>query len=328
MSTTTNHLSKLFSITILIFLGSITAVAQDGLAPALGQSSKLDHTFLDEDGEVVIVGQLQSLQGSTAIIKFKGKEMKFNLNQFSKKEQRWIRQKVAEMKKRELKRPEINKLAVGLANNKSTIVIKTCNRLKSYGPAASHIATQLDPHIQDSDARVRSAAFLCLLSIAEDHPVAIGRIVNEINQNDPLVNSFESKPTRILGPFSRFGIHGLPYLGAVAFSGQLDVEESDPSEIEAATNLDATGAKTRIAACRAIANSNAEEDAANLLLEVLQAEVASNNENKQVGEIFECLGKLGFQSDAVLSAIQENVAEAPEQAKKAVADISQANQKK
>ena len=320
------RLTGLFSVTLMVLFCSHAGVAQDGVAPGLSGIFTLDHPFLAEDGSIVVEGQLQALDGATAIIKCKGKEMRFNLSQFSKKEQTWIRKQIALIKKRNTKRPEINKLALGLGSNKPTIIIKTCNRLKTYGPAASHIAPQLDPLVKSSDSRTRTAAFICLLSIAEDNPLAVRRIVDEINRNQPLTSSFESIPAKLLSPFSRFEERGLPYLGAVAFAGQLNVPAADSSEIEAQTDLDAVAGKTRIAACNAIAKSQAEEEAANLLLQVLEAEALSESETNQVAEVFQCLGKLGFQSDRVLDAIQEHVSEAPEEAKTALEEISKANQ--
>ncbi|MCH2181656.1 MAG: hypothetical protein MK108_06580 [Mariniblastus sp.] len=316
----------LFTVVAILSCLAPQAMAQNDVAPGLSGSFSIDRPFLDDDGSIVVEGQLKGLEGATAIIKVKGKEMRFNLNQFSSKEQQWIRQQIAIEKKRKSKWSEINKLATGLASNKPTIIAKTCNRLKTYGPAASHIAPQLDPHIASSDSRTSSAAFVCLVSIAEDTPVAIRRIVDQFKRNPSLADRFASNPSKALKPFSRFGSRGLPYLGAVAFSGQLNVAAAERSEIEAQTELDKQATKTRVAACRAIARSDGEEEAANLLLEVLEAEVTSDAEENQAGEVFECLGTLGFQSDLVLEAIQEHAAEDPEQAKLALQEISEANQ--
>lgn len=320
------RLTGLFPVTAMVLFCSHVGLAQDDVAPGLSGSFTLDRQFLAEDGSIVVEGQLQSLEGATAIIKSRGKEMRFNLSQFSKKEQQWIRKQIAVIKKRKNKWPEINREAAKLSQNKPSVIIKACNRLKTFGPAASHIAPQLDPLIKSSDSRTRTAAFICLLSIAEDNPVSVRRIVDEINRNQPLTASFESNPAKLLSPFSRFEGRGLPYLGAVAFAGQLNVPSADPSEIEARTDLDTVAVKTRIAACNAIAKSQAEEEAANLLLQVLQAEAMSESETNQVAELFQCLATLGFQSDTVLEAIQEHVAEAPEEAKTALEEISKANQ--
>ena len=321
-----NRLPGLFTLAVILSCLAHQAMAQNDVAPGVSGSFSLDRPFLAEDGSTVVEGQLKGLEGATAIIKVKGKEMRFNLNQFAEKEQKWIRQQIAIEKKRKSKWTEINKLAVNLASNKRTVVTKACNRLKTFGPAASHIAPQLDPHIKSSDARTRSAAFVCLVAISADTPVAVQRIVGQFNNNPALADTFSTNPSKVLTPFSRFGSRGLPYLGAVAFAGQLDVAAADRSEIEARTDLDEQATKTRVAACHAIARSEGDEEAANLLLEVLEAEVMSDREGNQVGEVFECLGKLGFQSEAVLEAIQEHADQAPEQAKTAIQKISDANE--
>lgn len=302
------------------------AAAQDELPiGGINQSYTLDHEFLAEDGTVVVVGQLQSLAGSSAIINAQGKEMKFNLKQFSKAEQNWIRRQSAEIKKRESKRAEITKLGAGLFSNKPATIIKTCNRLKTYGPLASQMAIQLDPHIRSADKRTRMAAFICLISISEPNAQSIRRIVDELNRNPALLSSFKNQPTKILTPFARFGVAGLPYLRAVAFSGQLGVKAADQSEVEAELNLDTARASTRLAACRSIAASGGGEEAADILLEVLAAEDGSDPQGKNIPRLIQALGKLGFQSDSVLDAIESHVSDAPEEAKEAIEQISKAN---
>ena len=108
----------LLSVTAIVLFYSQVGLAQDDVAPGLSGSFSLDHPFLDEDGSIVVEGQLQALDGATAIIMVKGKEMRFNLKQFSKNEQKWIRKKIAEIKKRESKWDEINKVSMGLSSNK------------------------------------------------------------------------------------------------------------------------------------------------------------------------------------------------------------------
>ena len=302
------------------------AAAQDELPiGGINQSFTLDHEFLAEDGTVVVVGQLQSVAGSSAIINAQGKEMKFNLKQFSKAEQSWIRRQNAEIKKRKSKRAEITKLGTGLFSNKSSTIIKTCNRLKTYGPLASHMAIQLEPHIKSTDNRTRMAAFICLLAISESNPQSIRRIVDEINRNPALLSSFEKQPAKILTPFARFGVAGLPYLRAVAFEGLLDVEAADQSEVEAELDLDSARAVTRMAACRSIAASDGGEEAADILLEVLAAEDSSDPRGEGIPRLIQSLGKLGFQSDAVLDAIESHVSDAPAEAKEAMEQLSKAN---
>lgn len=280
--------------------------------------------FIGADGSTLVVGRLMNLEGTTVTLMESPthKKLQFKLNEFSKEERERIRREYAQLRKIESRREDANKLAKGLApNERPTTVIRTLNRLRALGDASSHLELNVRLLLDHENKDIAAAAAICFVNICERDLNRLRFIIEKLRDMDQTtLNKIARNPERFLTGMNRFGQAGLNYLRAVAYNGRLDVEPVIADGLYA-EELDADQREIRIEAAEAAAESEFKEEAAELLLEMLDAELQVEDNGRSIERLIRAIGRLGYYSDQIVQRLEALESDYPEVAAEALERI-------
>lgn len=294
--------------------GSVWGI-QDG-----GGEAPNFHEFRNAAGEILVRGHVQSSDGvKLQLLDVNGRPVELRMSEISEDDRKWLRE---ETRSRKLEREALAaqaELVDFINTGKSHLVIKGIRKLRGYGAHAHNAGQLLQNQLANSrlDARTRHEALMAYIAtrqLDQENSLAVLRVIQaRWSECGPLI---ELDPIEYLTTYARFGDDAVPYLTAVAYTGELKPElgAAVPEKPVNAQLLDEVFTRNRAAAARAFGKmKNAQ--ALELILEIL-AVVDRENPGKPEQEAqrncLEALGDNGLMTDQVAEVLGKFEARFPE----------------
>ena len=194
----------------------------------------------------------------------------------------------------------------------------------SYGTAAEHASAKLNGLLDSKDDKVVAAAFTSLSSVSKVENAALQKLFGTLNSSGRVLKVIKKRPEKFIQTLPRYKAMAIPYLRAIAFAGKLDVKPVKASaEPDVLSIVGGAKSKTRVAACRALAEIRLDSSV-EILLEVLKVAdmgAGSKRDEKSITAILKAVGRIGMNTPEVRAALDKYKAEFPDIVEKSVESL-------
>ena len=285
--------------------------------------------YLDTDGEVLVTGELVKIEGATVtILTTIGENKELKLNQFSKEDQEYLKQRRAILKKNERYKKETLKILATLNTTSDPAkIVSACNKLRNFGPAAVKAESAMRGFFTNPDPRIKRASFRAYAAVCRYNKMSYNDLIGEMYSNTwGMLDAFESHPKDLLESFVRFEEWAYPYFRHVAFTGRLKLKSDEPDlngEPEKFIVGKSKQNKIREAGCLILGEVK-DTDSVYLLtdlLPIVEQPVSNVRDDKSLIAILKALGNRGVVNDKVVAALKKHQKEFPEVVKKSMDQI-------
>ena len=298
-----------------VFDGSGTQKQNQETSEPIGE----EREFRSESGDVVAQGTLVRVRGNQVVIRDpNGIELSVALARLSEADRQWVADEVELRRIHGIARKKLEKINEDyLQSVKQSKVIAGLERILRLGKEAPFAAPVAEEYLVDSNpVSVRAVAFATRTAVVPASELNLQQAFASMIDDQYGINAeLIGQPENVIMAISTFGEMSLPYLKAVAFSGNVIPAGKAPvAPAEPAINLRKEQVVARIAAVKAIATLSStmelarQEETLQTILQILSSVEQAGGTVDPKSTIRACIsgfGTVGISNAEVLQKLNQ-----------------------
>ena len=287
--------------------------------PEIAEPIGEEREFRNEVGDVVAQGTLVRIRGNQVVIRDpNGIELSVVLARLGEADRQWVADEVELRRIHDIARKKLEKINEDyLRSVKQSKVIAGLERILRLGKEALFAAPVAEEYLADSNpVSVRAVAFATRTAVVPTSELNLQQAFTSMIDDQYGINAeLVGKPENVIIAISTFGEMSLPYLKAVAFSGNvIPVDKNPVAPAEPVVDLGREQVAARIAAVKAIASLSStmelarREEALQMILQILSAAEQAGGTVDPKSTIRACIngfGTVGISNAEVLQKLNQ-----------------------